>query len=69
MSGNKCIHVLEHYLLRSKNTPRKAKVILYTAVLPLIVMYASESWTTNKTEQKVIKVSRYVRRKYYRRFL
>uniref|UniRef100_A0A6P7GHM6 Uncharacterized protein LOC114342751 n=1 Tax=Diabrotica virgifera virgifera TaxID=50390 RepID=A0A6P7GHM6_DIAVI len=55
MAGNRCIFALNN-LLRNKNISRGAKIRIYKTVIRPIVLYASETWTMNKSEQVMLKV-------------
>lgn len=55
MAGNRCVYALNK-ILKSKSVSRGAKIRIYKSVIRPVVLYASETWTMNKSEQEMLQV-------------
>lgn len=54
-SGNKCLYALKS-VLASKNISRRTKITIYKTVIRPTVMYASETWTLTKDDERKLRV-------------
>jgi hypothetical protein len=55
IKGDKCAGAL-HKIIKSKNVSRKTKIHLYKTVIRPVVLYGSETWILNKTEEGKIDI-------------